>query len=295
LSSPAISIIAVSYFGSSDAEFLVDSVLTQDFDGWRLFIVDNSGSDDEQQRLLRMSSRDPRIEIVSPGMNLGYFGAAQFALDLMEATEDVVVMNTDIVFGNSRVLGQLRKESIGRQGLGVLAPAIISNRTNSDQNPHLASVPSVRAATKRRWATSTPLLAQIALVVSDLKRRRKTKARREPSEPTSIYAAHGAFIYLTRRYFDSAGDLHHPLFLFGEEIYVAEHARQVGLETVHFPNIEMKHVEHGTMGMRRSRAILRMSGEATKYALRAARAARQERLTSYSTNGSGPMGGLKDD
>lgn len=271
MSSPAISIIAVSYFGSADAGLLVDSVLTQDFDSWRLFIVDNSGSDDEQQSLLLISSRDRRIEIVSPGSNLGYFGAAQYAFDRMKGTEDVVVMNTDIVFGSPTVLRQLRDESISRQSVGVLAPAIVSDRTNSDQNPHLVSPPSVRAAARRRWATATPLLAQIALFVSSARKRRKPSSRTTPDEPRTIYAAHGSFMYLTRRFFETSGNFRHPLFLFGEEVYIAEHARKVGLKTVHIPAITMRHVEHGTMGIRRSRSLLRMSGEATRFALQAAK------------------------
>jgi GT2 family glycosyltransferase len=275
MSESAIDIIAVSYFGADDAEHLVESLLKQTFLDWHLMIVDNSLDDLEESKLHALAKNDARIRILSPRANLGYFGAAQFALATSTPLGDVVVMNTDIVFGGPDVLGDLRREADGAQDVGVLAPAIISGRTGRDQNPHLTEKPTVRAAARRRWATATPLSAQLSIWASDLRRR----GRGGHSEPATdfaskaIYAAHGSFLYFTRSYFASSGDFRHPLFLFGEEIYVAEHAHRHDLRVLYVPRIIMKHVEHGTMGIKRSRALLKMSGLATKYALESAKRA----------------------
>lgn len=277
MSDPSISIIAVSYFGAADARLLVDSLLPQDFDDWQLVIVDNSVDPTERELLQELASDDARIRILFSVKNLGYFGAAHHAFDVVSPLGDVVVMNTDVVFGGPTVLGQLRRESLSRDDLGVLAPAIISERSGRDQNPHLVAMPSVRVAAMRRWATATPLLTQLSLLLSDVRRRKRPLPGTQPGEVSLIYAAHGSFMYLTEKYFASSGDLRHPLFLFGEEIYVAEHARRAGLETWHLPMVTMNHVEHGTMGIRRSRAVLQMSGKATRYALHTAKAAAQER------------------
>jgi GT2 family glycosyltransferase len=275
----SVTLIAVSYFGAADADHLVDSLLLQTFGDWDLVLVDNSVDDVEHRKLLSLSERDSRIRVLSPESNLGYFGAAQFALDAEAPLGHVVVMNTDLVFGGPGVLGDLHREADGSEDIGVLAPAIISGRTSRDQNPHMAEIPAVRTAAKRRWATATPLLTQLTLWVSDVRNRRRPLRSVIDVEPRDIYAAHGSFIYFTHAYFESSGDFRHPLFLFGEEVYVAEHVRQHGLRIRYLPRIEVRHVEHGTMGIRRPRALLRMSGLATKYALEAAKRAHGARLS----------------
>jgi GT2 family glycosyltransferase len=276
---PSVTLIAVSYFGAVDADHLVDSLLLQTFGDWELVLADNSVDDVEHRKLLSLSERDSRIRVLSPGSNLGYFGAAQFALEAEAPLGHVVVMNTDLVFGGPGVLGDLYREAEGSEDIGVLAPAIISSRTSRDQNPHMPEIPALRTAAKRRWATATPLLAQVTLWVSDVRNRRRPSPTVTDVEPRDIYAAHGSFMYFTRRYFASLGDFRHPLFLFGEEVYVAEHVRQHGLRILYLPRVELRHVEHGTMGIRRPRSLLKMSGLATKYALEAAKRAHGARLS----------------
>jgi GT2 family glycosyltransferase len=189
----SVTLIAVSYFGAADADHLVDSLLLQTFRDWSLVLVDNSVDDVEHQRLLSLSERDSRIRVLSPESNLGYFGAAQFALEAEAPQGDVVVMNTDLAFGGPGVLGDLYREADGSEDIGVIAPAIISGRTSRDQNPHMARIPAVRTAAKRRWATATPLLTQVTLWVSDVRNRRRPSPIVTDVEPRDIYAAHGSF------------------------------------------------------------------------------------------------------
>lgn len=283
MSDPDVTIIAVSYFGSSDAQLLASSLRQQHFQDWQLLLVDNTTDVEEARRLAEIAAEDGRVRVLSPGSNLGYFGAAQFALDTVAFEGDAIVMNTDIVFSEPRVLGRMRTESLSDKTLGAIAPAVISSRSHRDQNPHLTRLPSVRSSSLRRWATATPLLTQLSVFYSDMRRRVPQTTPIAATPPTMIYAAHGSCIYLTDRYFKNSGDFKHHLFLFGEEIYVAEHVRRNGLAVRYLPAARMNHVEHGSMGMQRSRFLLKLSGRATKYALQVARSASQEQRANPDT------------
>ena len=45
-------------------------------------------------------------------------------------------------------------------------------------------------------------------------------------------------------YFDKGGTLNYPSFLFGEELFVAEQARQLNLTTVFEPSLKIEHQQH---------------------------------------------------
>jgi GT2 family glycosyltransferase len=83
---------------------------------------------------------------------------------------------------------------------------------------------------------------------------------------TPIYASHGSCMVFSRRYFASGGSIEYPVFLFGEEIFVAETARQLGLSVVHCPQLWVFDKEHAsTGGVTRSRKVAGYMNEATQY------------------------------
>ena len=65
----------------------------------------------------------------------------------------------------------------------------------------------------------------------------------------AIYAPHGACMVFSRLYFDAGGSLDYPCFLYGEEFYVAETARQLGLAIRVDPSLRITHHEHSTTGL----------------------------------------------
>src|SRR5882762_7093902 len=80
----------------------------------------------------------------------------------------------------------------------------------------------------------------------------------------TIYAAHGSFFIFSRRYFEAGGFLDGNLFLYGEEISVAEICRSLRLPVVYEPSLCVLHNEHQSTGKR----ISRFSYECQKNALR---------------------------
>src|SRR3989442_12924430 len=79
-----------------------------------------------------------------------------------------------------------------------------------------------------------------------------------------IYAPHGAFFIFSRRYFEAGGYLDGNLFLYGEEISVAEICRSLGLPVIYEPSLFVVHNERRSTG----HVFSRFSFECQKNALR---------------------------
>jgi GT2 family glycosyltransferase len=79
----------------------------------------------------------------------------------------------------------------------------------------------------------------------------------------AIYAAHGSFFIFSRRYFEGGGFLDGNLFLYGEEISVAEICRSLGLPVVYEPSLCVLHKEHQSTG----KALNRFTYECQKRAM----------------------------
>lgn len=264
-----IEIVAVSYFGSGDLSGFVASLRAQRFDEWRLTIVDNSVDQAEHARIRSLQEDDPRIRILAPETNLGYFGGARFGIEgrVESDTLAVIVTNVDITFSDDETLGRIA--SAAREcpeDVGVIAPRILSARSGDDQNPHLLHRPSIVQQRRRMRRMSSPALAQAVIMGSVVKRVLTAPLnRRALTVADDIYAAHGAFMIFLPEYFGRGGDLSHPIFLFGEELTVAEKSRALGLRTSYMTDLEVRHVEHGQMGFVRSRRVLAEMVTAAKY------------------------------
>ena len=49
--------------------------------------------------------------------------------------------------------------------------------------------------------------------------------------------------------------MEYPSFLFGEEVFVAETARQIGLRVIYHPGLRLSHDDHSSTGLVRSRRL----------------------------------------
>jgi GT2 family glycosyltransferase len=141
-----------------------------------------------------------------------------------------------------------------------------------DQNPFMRRRPSRLRWASFRFSFSSYGIAALWDWASRQKQRLKAywQARRseapstQKSEREFIYAPHGAFFIFSRRYFEAGGYLDGNLFLYGEELSVAEICRSLGLPVIYEPSLSVVHNEHRSTGKR----ISRFSYECQKKALR---------------------------
>ena len=216
----------------------------------------------------------PNSELYEPTENRGYFGAARFALDGYLANggrlpDWVIVCNHDVLIEDREFFEKLFR--LDPESAGIIAPRIRVFGTNLDQNPFMRRRPNWLRWAGLRFIYSNYGLAAFWHWLSRQKQalrchwsaRRSKTASVQNGRREFIYAPHGALFIFSRRYFEAGGYLDGNLFLYGEEISVAEICRSLGLPVIYEPSLCVLHNEHRSTG----RVISRFSFECQKNAL----------------------------
>jgi len=237
----------------------------------RLVLVDNTQGADagRLQREFQPASENSRC-VTAPD-NLGYFGGMRFGFGLDWAREYaadwIVVSNVDVQFDPDAMAAMLAK--FDPDATACIAPAIISQLSGVNLNPYMRERPSaMRMQFYKylfRWYWG---LAGYSWMSDQVRGKRgvtrATVPVASPDESLPIYAAHGSFMILGRNFFSRGGPLAHEPFLFGEEITLAERAREHRLPILYVPAIRVEHAEHVSTSRLPSRLRHRFVSESAR-------------------------------
>jgi GT2 family glycosyltransferase len=270
-------VITVNYKSAGAAlAFLTSLERAKAFPEIDVVIVDNSEGEEELPKIRPAARKYANVELIESPTNRGYFGAARFAFDHYleqgNALPDwVIVCNPDIQIEDEEFLSRLFRQD--PETVGVIAARIQALPGRVDQNPFMRKRPD-----SWRWANLRFISSHYAAAALwDWLWRRKREfrswlvARRRGSflnvnaKRESIYAAHGSFFIFSRRYFEAGGFLDGNLFLYGEEISVAEICRSLGLPVVYEPSLCVLHEEHQSTGKVLSRFTYECQKKAMQY------------------------------
>ncbi len=267
-STDEVHFLVVNYFGAGALRRYVESLLIQDSPRWRLTVVDNSDCPNEWRALQAISALDPRIGICRSPANLGYFGAAHWWISTERRAPSTwtVVSNVDLDLHDETFVSRLSQLD---GDAPVVAPLITALPSRRPQNPHLTARPSKTALRRLKLVNTHRAVSQLFLLGAHVTSRlnRAAKAQYEQRR-CSIYAPHGSMILLHRRFFDAGGTLAHPVFMFGEEMNIAEQCRRLGLTVMFEPSLRARHYEHQATGILRNGRILQAQRDAADYCYR---------------------------
>ena len=172
--------------------------------------------------------------------NLGYLpGAANVInnISTISSFDFVVISNVDIELDTS-FFSNLEKTHFDGD-VAWVAPQIWTEQENRDKNPKILSRYSKQKLEQIKMLYNYPLLDFI--YTNTLYLRKKVR----PDYPEcDIYAGHGSFMMLTRRFFDFYKKIEYPLFLFGEEMFLAELIRKANLKVRYVPSLRVIDKEH---------------------------------------------------
>lgn len=194
--------------------------------------------------------------------NPGYFGGIKREMDKVDVTvyDYCILSNVDLMVDED-FFERLATYDCA-VNVGWIAPRIWSNAEQRDRNPKILNRYSLRKLQILRTFYQFPILD--TLYTKTLYRKKKFE-----SHPAGdIYAGHGSFIILTKRYFECCGKINYPVFLFCEEIYLAEQCQKAGLRVTYVPDIKVTDTEHASTGKMGHHFYCRCNYEAMQYIIR---------------------------
>ncbi len=279
MSERTLCILAVHFHNQTEVERYVDHVLSLPVpEGWRtvVSIADNS------RNWLPRRTMDERCLVTVPESNLGYLNGCARALtawiELERTAPDWVgVTNTDLTFREDALVELLQAD--WPDTVGAIAPRI-GTRRHRDQNPFMRVRPS---RTRLRFLSAafsegfwrSPLMwllrSPAYTAWTRLKFRMRLSATGSPvlydteEKPESIYAPHGAAVFLSAAFFGSGCKLSMPWMMFGEELHLAEQMRKVGLSVFWVPGIRVDHSTATTTGTIRHQQLMDWRAESLRH------------------------------
>lgn len=266
-----ISFVAVNYNSASAVSLLVADLLEQDLTriNLKIVIADNSPSESELASVRENYCGHPLIRFERMPENLGYFGAAQVAFGInceSRLPDWVIVSNADVRLPGRDFLSSIAK----LPPVGVIAPRILSGQTGLDQNPFHRTRPTrarmaLNRIIPRIWVLERLLHLQYKAKVA-LRTRFQSPRTVVLTGSEAIYAPHGAFLILSREYFERGANLDCGAFLFAEEIFLAETCRLLGVQISYRPELHVLHDEH--VSTAHSPAIRKFKAAAADYIYR---------------------------
>jgi GT2 family glycosyltransferase/ribosomal protein S18 acetylase RimI-like enzyme len=259
---PEILLVTVSFGGGHHVRRLLqDPALMAARSRMAVIVVDNDALADSHS-LLEGVPADAHVEVISSGSNLGYFGAAWWAveryLDVHELPDWVVVCNPDIRFDGQDFFTRFLQLHQDEHAL-IVAPAIVSEETGRVQPIYMIQRPTPLRMRFLKWTFHWYLTGLLYQSLSEAEHRLRARLpdpqQAPPGDPRSIYAPHGSFFMLSRRYFEQGGTLQHRSFLFGEEVFVGESVRRIGGSVLYDPRLQVVHEGRGTTNYFKNRKI----------------------------------------
>lgn len=213
---------------------------------------------------------DPNIKIeVFQCENLGYFPSAQLAIN--ELNLDLkkykfsTISNVDVCL-SSDFFNKLFSFKIDKD-VAVIAPSILSSSKKLDINPKIIRRPKARKLKLNSFFFRNPILHKFLVLIHLARVKIMDKNDLSNQEIfQDIYAAHGSFFIFSNNFFQYVS-LNFPMFLFGEELYIAEIARKNNLRTIYNNNLKVFDEENISTSKLRSSEYCRLNRIALQYIL----------------------------
>ena len=242
-----------------------------------VFLVDNSIEVEiDMVNQMKSLAVDFRIHYVA-SENLGYFPSVIAAIKSQEielaSYNFLMISNVDLAVSKD-FFSEIKMLPVD-ETIGAYAPSIVSNKMNHDQNPKITARPSRFKLQVNRLLFRSRVAYGFLTRVNKLrlKLREITKIGNSSSYPSAgpgkrkIYASHGSFFILSHMFLKRVSELNYPVFLFGEEIYIAETVRNLNLDIIYAPNLRVFDSEHASTAKMKSDAYRSYNEQALTYLL----------------------------
>lgn len=195
---------------------------------------------------IKISSR-----VFDPGKNLGYLHGCLYGFkSYNEEYEWAVISNTDIDFVSDTFFSKFLDSHYDSQ-IGCIGPDITLKVTGKHQNPFALSRPGKALMKFRKVVYANYVLYSLYYKLSDL----KSKISHVETQKKSgyVYGVHGSVIILRKECTDKFLEDDIQIFMYGEELYVAERLKENQLLSYYDMDLKIIHNENQVTGKIASR------------------------------------------
>lgn len=204
-----------------------------------------------------------RIETFPFHKNLGYFKAVNQMMSSVDTGmyDYVIISNVDMTLRHDALQNLLMHTY--PEKTGWIAPSIIAQESGKDLNPRAIKRYTAIELRIMRWLYRIPVAYNIYLhTFHKLKRKQILEHKRR-----WIYAGHGSFMILTKKYLSKCGIIDYPVFLYCEEIYIAENCLWYDLDVIYDPSIVIDDIGKVSTGKVKKKLYYQWNIEGLTYAL----------------------------
>jgi hypothetical protein len=273
-----ISILSVchnSYLESLKYLKSIEDALDEKKVDLELFFIDNSSIiNSNQVKLIKSSFFNFKIKYIKCE-NIGYFPSISYVIQKynieLNHYDHVIISNVDLQLSKDFFKNLLDIKKIN--SVGIYAPSIYSKVLNLDRNPKINSRPSSFKLRLNKFLYSS-IITFILFKAINILRLKITKIILESPAQISldyqenIYAPHGSFIILNKEFIRKIREINFPVFLFCEEIYLAETAIEHNFTIKYYPDLLVFDSEHASTSLMKSRDYRKFNIEALSYVLK---------------------------
>lgn len=261
-----IAMVGVSYLTNQQSSAWIDSIVgASSGHSIDIFLVNNSAAI-APMSLDHGDLQGCRLQVIEAPDNPGYFGGAYKALKnlSLEAYDFVVVSNVDLVF-TSKTFFSSMTTYVQEKDIGVLAPSIVSGISKKDSNPYMLGRPSRMRMLFYSFIFSNYLTAQAYSLLGLLKKMLVGGSEGGGAAASLMYAPHGSCIIFSKEFFQRGGSLQYGAYMYGEEVFVGEWCRRLGLKVKYAPELSVYHEESVSTGRLYSRRVLSWKKHSSLY------------------------------
>lgn len=260
-----ILIVAVNYNSYSELIDYLDSIevsmsMVIDQCSMDVYVADNSS----QKEVIDTAKYHNFNLHVVPLDNLGYFGGAFYVINNLidpKRYTYVIISNVDILLEKMSVFEMLHINL--SNDIAWIAPSIISKEEHRDKNPKVLFRYSKYKLKFLYYMYKYSFLHKM-YVLTIYKRKKK----RSIFSSMDIYAGHGSFMILTSNFFSFYSTLSYPVFLFCEELFIAELIYKVHMRVHYEPAVIVSDGEHVSTSKLNSSFYYKCNREAVNYILK---------------------------
>ena len=219
---------------------------------------------DNSSKPMEVNQQDGLTICVRHYDNPGYLSAALktiYAADI-PSYDYIIISNVDVLVDES-FFASMKDLEVDKLTAWI-APAIFSESEKRDVNPKIQERYSKKRLQQLRLLFRFPLLYH--LYTQTVYRKKVITATQKPQQ--DIYAGHGSFMIFTSAFFQKCPKMDYPVFLFCEEIFLAEKVGSIGGKTTYCPSIKIHDKEHASTGKMKLSKYCKYNFEALTYIIR---------------------------